>query len=99
MKKREVVWTRKAQTALDQLYAYWHDQTSPQRAWSIRQEIVRTAKGLSQQAEIYQIDEYYPSNAGDVRRFFKANYRVVYQIKENQVVILNIYHTHQSPEG
>ena len=34
MKQREIVWTRKAQMALDQLYAYWHDQTSPQRAWT-----------------------------------------------------------------
>ena len=99
MKEREVVWTRKAQVALDHLYAYWHDQASPKRAWNIRQEIVRTAKNLSQQAEIYQVDEYYPDNPGDIRRFFKSNYRVVYQVRESQVVILNIYHVRQDPEG
>ena len=54
--KREVVWTRKAQLALDRLYAYLHDETSSKQAWSIRQEIVRTAKSLSQQAEIYQYE-------------------------------------------
>ena len=97
--KREVVWTRKAQLALDRLYAYLHDETSSKRAWSIRQEIVHTAKSLSGQAEIYQLDEYYPNNPGNIRRFFRANYRVVYQVRESQVAILNIYHTSQAPEG
>ena len=96
--KREVVWTRKAQLALDRLYAYLHDETSPKQAWSIRQEIVRTAKSLSQQAEIYQLDEYYPGNPGNIRRFFRASYRVVYQVRDSQVVILNLYHTSQNPE-
>ena len=59
---REVVWTRKAQQALDRLYAYLHDETSPKRAWSVRQDIVRTTKSLSKRAEIYQLDEYYPDN-------------------------------------
>ena len=97
MKSREVVWTRKAQLALDGHYAYLYD-ASPQRAWKIRQEIVQTAKSLSQQAEIYQVDEYYSDDQGDIRRFFRWNYRVVYQIRESQVVILNIYHTSQKPQ-
>ena len=97
--KRDVVWTRKAQQALDRLYAYWHDETSPKQAWKIRQQIVSTAKSLSEQAEIYQLDEYYPHNPGNIRRFFRVNYRIVYQVRESQVVILNIYHTSQGPEG
>lgn len=96
--RREVVWTRKAQLALDRLYAYLHDETSPKRAWKIRQEIVGTANNLSQQAEIYQLDEYYPNNPGNIRRFFRASYRVVYQVRDSQVVILNLYHTSQDPE-
>ena len=95
--KREVVWTRKAQQALDRLYTYLHDETSPKRAWDIRQEIVGTAQRLSKQAEIYQLDEYYPNNPGNIRRFFRVNYRIVYQVRESQVVILNIYHTRQNP--
>ncbi|MDF9795616.1 plasmid stabilization system protein ParE [Catalinimonas alkaloidigena] len=69
MSKREVVWTRKAQFALDCHYAYLHD-ISPQQAWKVRQEIIRSAKSLSTQAEIYQLDEYYPENLGNIRRFF-----------------------------
>lgn len=97
--KREVVWTHKAQQALDRLYTYLYDETSPQQAWKIRQQIVNTAKSLSRQAEIYQLDEYYLDNPGNIRRFFRVNYRVVYQVRESQVVVLNIYHTSQNPEG
>lgn len=96
--KREVVWTYKAQLALDRLYAYLHDETSPQQAWKTRQQIVTTARSLSKQAEIYQLDEYYPDNPGNIRRFFRANYRIVYQVRDQQVVILNVYHTRQAPE-
>ncbi|MEK6479322.1 type II toxin-antitoxin system RelE/ParE family toxin [Catalinimonas sp. 4WD22] len=97
MNKREVVWTLKAQFALDRHYAYLHD-ISPQQAWKVRQEIIRITKSLSEQAEIYQLDEYYPENPGNIRRFFRWSYRIVYQVREQQVVILNIYHTSQAPE-
>ena len=62
---KEVVWTRKAQQALDRIYAYLHDETSPKQAWKIRQQIVDAAKSLSKQSEIYQLDEHYPDNPGN----------------------------------
>ena len=94
--RKKVVWTKKASTSLDHYCGVIADE-SPSSAKKVRREIVLTAKSLSKNPELYQLDEYYPDNPGDIRRFFRWNYRVVYQVREEEVLILNIYHTSRQP--
>lgn len=94
---RKVEWTRMASASLD----YYCDriaEDSLSGAKKVRKEIVLTAKTLSKNPELYQLDEYYPDNRGDIRRFFRWGYRVVYQVRKDKVVILNIYHTSRHPD-
>ena len=94
---RRVEWTKRANVSLD-IYCDQIVEESPSSAKKVRREIVLTAKTLSKNATLYQLDEYYPDNRGDIRRFFRWDYRVVYQVREEKVVILNVYHTSRHPD-
>jgi plasmid stabilization system protein ParE len=44
--------------------------------------------------EMYQLDEDFADSLFlNIRRFFRWNYRVVYQVCEKEIVILNVFHT------
>jgi|GEM_PF-787461 len=93
---KKVEWTRKAKASLD-YYCSKIAENSPSSASKVKKEIVQTSKKLAQNPYLYQIDEYYPDNTGDIRRFFRWSYRVVYQVQKNRVVVLEVYHTSTNP--
>jgi len=93
---KKVEWTIKAKTSLDQYCAIIEEYSSV-NAKKVRREIVLASKGLSKNPYLYQIDEYYPDNPGNIRRFFKWSYKIVYQVKEAKVTILEVYHTSRNP--
>ena len=92
----KVVWSKEAKISLDK-YCDFIAEESVKASKKVRKEIILAAKSLSENHNLYQIDEYYSNNKGDIRRFFHWQYRVVYQVQENRVLIINIYHTKKSP--
>jgi plasmid stabilization system protein ParE len=66
---------------------------SPTAAKRVKREIVLTAGKLSTHPEIFQVDEIMGDPDLNIRRFFRWNYRVIYQVLEKEVVILNVFHT------
>ncbi|MCV9388499.1 type II toxin-antitoxin system RelE/ParE family toxin [Reichenbachiella ulvae] len=93
---KTVEWTIRAKKSLD-YYCSLISEDSPQNARKVRQEIIKATKQLSSNPYMYQIDEYYPDNSGNIRRFFRWSYRVVYHIQTHKVVILEVYHTSRKP--
>ncbi|MDP4680139.1 MAG: type II toxin-antitoxin system RelE/ParE family toxin [Cyclobacteriaceae bacterium] len=93
---KKIEWTTRAKASLD-YYCSIIAKDSPTNAQKVRKEIVLTSKKLLMNPYLYQVDEYYPNNTGNIRRFFKWSYRIVYQIQEEKVVVLNVYHTRTSP--
>ena len=94
---KRVVWSDKAIDSLKLHYEHIKED-SPSAAKKVRSEILRAAKELSAFPEQYQIDEYYSDNSGNIRRFFRWSYRVVYEVNEKTIDILNVLHTSQEPE-
>ena len=92
IKKRKLVWTANAESALEHIYEYIKED-SLKNARKVKDEIQKTARKLLKNPAMYQVDEYYPNNPGNLRRFFNWSYRTVYEIREEVIVILNIYHT------
>ena len=95
-KKYKVVWTAKAAQTVEVICKLIGEE-SVQASKKVKSEIFKASKSLSTYPEKYQLDEYYPQNPGTIRRFFRWSYRVVYEVFEDEVVILNIYNTSQSP--
>ncbi len=66
---------------------------------SVRREIIRSTKELVINPDKHQLDEYYPSNPGNIRRFFRWSYRIIFQVHEDHIAILNVIHTSQEPNN
>jgi len=91
LRRKSVVWTEKASESLDSFCEYI-SRDSPSAARRVKKEIILTAKQLAVNPEMYQLDEFL-SDHGDIRRFFRWSYRVVYQVLDKEVVILDVFHT------
>jgi len=93
---KKVEWTERANNSLN-YYCEKIAEDSVSNSKKVRKEIILTSKKLSKNPELFQIDEYYPDNPGNIRRYYKWSYRVVYQVKDEKVIILNVYHTSTDP--
>lgn len=96
--RKKVEWTLIAKKSLE-FYCNRIAEDSLSNAKKVRKEIILTSKKLSKNSEIFQIDEYYSDNPGNIRRFIKWNYRIVYRVTEDKVTILNIYHSKVDPKS
>jgi len=94
---KNVEWSLRAKASLDH-YCSIIAEDSPISAMKVRREIVLSSKELSTNPYLYQVDEYYKDNPGNIRRYFRWSYRVVYQVLEDKIVVLEIYHTSSTPE-
>ncbi|WP_422356821.1 type II toxin-antitoxin system RelE/ParE family toxin [Roseivirga pacifica] len=95
-KLRKVIWSERALYALKS----HHDRIaldSKSAAKKVTNQILKAASEIPPYAEKYQIDEYYPSNPGNIRRLFRWSFRIVYQINDDTIDILNVVHTSQEP--
>ena len=96
VKKKKVIWSDRAKESLKEHYDHIKQDSVP-AAKKVNAEIINASKELSPYPEKYQLDEYYPNNPGNIRRLFRWSYRIVYQINEKTIDILNVLHTSQEP--
>ncbi|MEQ8880476.1 MAG: type II toxin-antitoxin system RelE/ParE family toxin [Cyclobacteriaceae bacterium] len=96
MKKKKVIWSERAKKSLREHYDHIKQDSVPV-ANMVKSEIINASKGLNIHPEKYQLDEYYPNNPGNIRRCFRWSYRIVYQVNEKTIDVLNVLHTSQEP--
>lgn len=96
MKRKTVLWTERASQSLD-FFCGYIEKDSPVAARRVKKEIILTAKQLAVNPEMYQLDEVFAEKR-NIRRFFRWSYKVVYQVYETEVVILDVFHTSASSE-
>lgn len=70
---------------------------SPKAALKVKNDILKTAGNLSKNPEIHSPDRFKKENDGSFRAFEKYRYRVSYQVKDTQVLILRVRHTKREP--
>ena len=92
MKRRSVVWTEKASASLD-FFCEYIRKDSPSATKRVKREIILTVKQLAINPEVYQFDEIFADPDKNIRRFFRWSYKVVYQVNEKDIVILDVFHT------
>ena len=92
----KVIWSNTAINSLQEQYEYIK-LSSPSADEKVKNEIIRAAEELRMFPNKYQFDEYYPNEEKNVRRFFRWRYRIVYQVDNDLIVILNVIHASQEP--
>ena len=95
--KRKIIWDKKAINYLNKSISYIRKE-SVQSADRIKFEILQKIRDLPQNPEIHPADKYKQNNDGDYRYFELYHYRISYQIKEQEIVIIRVRHTSQASE-
>ena len=96
--KRKIKWTKRAKSELDH-YSYQMSESSLSRSKTLKNKVLKSLKDVAIYPFMYQIEDRYINNKGDVRRFFCWDYRIIYQVKEKQIIVLKIVSTHSTPDN
>ena len=95
-KKRKIVWDNSAKAYLKQSLQYIKND-SPQNADTIRNDIRALVKEIPSHPSRYPADKFRINNNGSYRALTIYNFRISYFIGENEIRIVRIRHTKQSP--
>ncbi len=93
MKKLKVIWSNPAKTDLKEIYNFYKDKKlSPQTANNIRKDILQASAAIifSRQNQRDEINPNY-------RRIIVRNYKLIYKIQKENILILRIFDTRQDP--
>lgn len=90
-KKLKIKWTEKSLSALQNIYNFYAEK-SAEAANRVIDDIIETAEAITF-PEQYQQDEVLPQ----FRRMIVRHYKILYQIDDNIVYIMNVFDTRQNP--
>lgn len=90
------VWSKRAKKDLQKAYLYIL-LDSLQNAEMIRDDIIDLTIDLPKHPEKYPLDKFKTDNDGTWRAFEIYHYRISYRIIPNQISIVRLRHTSQSP--
>jgi plasmid stabilization system protein ParE len=96
-KNFKVVWDDEAKASLRRIYNYMKNRESIEQAKKVRNEIMDLVKSLGFMPTKFTKEEYLKDEGGDIR--FKSiwSYKLVYEITEEYVVLLDVFHTSRDP--
>lgn len=87
--RRRVTWTEEARSSLDEALSYVV-QESPQGARLILEQALEAAAGLATMSERGRIVP--EQDDANVREVFVGRYRLLYEVKPTEVLILTFLH-------
>jgi plasmid stabilization system protein ParE len=89
-------WDRLAKDNLDRIYAYIAED-SVMAARKVKKELVRLAHSLNDFPEKFSVEEYLANQSENFRSVSKWSYKIIYEVTEEYIVILDVFHTSQHP--
>lgn len=95
-KKFPIRWDRLAKYSLDEIYNYI-GKDSLQNARKVKKGLVKLAGSLSDFPEKYSKEEFLADEPENYRSVNKWNYKIIYEVTEEAIIIVDIFHTRQSP--
>jgi len=91
----KVVWSKQARNSLAQIYDYIYED-SPQNAVMVFDTLFDLGNSLADARFDYSKDLII--NEERFKFIPKWSYKIIYERKENEVVILEIFNTNQNPD-
>lgn len=98
MKGRKITWTKHALRQFNVAIDYIRE-SSPQNADKVKEKILDKINGLTDDTVVHRRDAYKKDNDGSFLYFEIAKYRIVYQVKMNEIFIMRISHTSMEPKS
>ncbi len=97
MSKLRIKWSLYAKQSLYLIIEYIK-LDSPANAKMVKKALILLAGTLNEFPEKFPKDPYISKNKGNFRFVSKWNYKIVYEIIKEEIIIIDIFHTAQSPD-
>lgn len=94
--KLPVRWSPKAKQRLDGIYDYIAED-SVSAAKHVKMTLSQLAKSLGNFPEKYSKEVYLTDESGNYRSVSKWRYKIIYEVTDKHVIIINIFNTSQHP--
>lgn len=91
-----VIWDNEAKASLQTIIAYIR-QDSPAAAQKVKRALLQLAASLQQMPDRFSAEPYLAGKSGNYRSVSKWHYKIIYRITEEEVHILDTFHTSKNP--
>lgn len=93
----EVVWSEFSQIALKNIFDYYKKNASKSVAVKIKNQILNSTKHLTKNPEVGQTEILLKELNENHRYIVTGNYKVIYKITENHILITDVFDVRQNP--
>jgi plasmid stabilization system protein ParE len=93
----KIIWTDFAIANLKDIFDYYLENANEKVAHKIRKRILNSTNQLKINPEIGQIEINLESLKKNHRYLVSDNYKIIYRVFENQVIINDVFDTRQNP--
>lgn len=91
-----VRWDRLAKNNLDIIFEYIAVD-SIAAARRVKKELVKLAHSLNDFPEKFSVEEFLSNEPENYRSITKWNYKIIYEVTEDYIIIIDVFHTSQHP--
>ncbi len=92
----QIAWSLHAKNSLDKIYEYIKEE-SPQNAQKVKRKIIELVSSLIVFPEKYVREQFLDQQKGDFRFAVIWSYKIIYEITDDIIIILDIFHAAQNP--
>jgi plasmid stabilization system protein ParE len=96
MKRLPIRWDKLAKRNLDDIYNYIA-KDSLLAAKKVKKELIKLAHSLNDFPEKFSIEEFLTDEPENYRSVSKWSYKIIYEITEDCIIIVDLFHTSQHP--
>ena len=98
-KKLKVIWDDEAKYSLRSIYHYIKKRESVEVARKVRNKIASSARTLNDFAEKLEEEPVLRSEPGNYRYKVIWSYKIIYEVTEGAIYIVDIFHTSRDPSN
>lgn len=96
VRKLPIRWDKLAKQNLDNIYDYIA-KDSIIAARKVKKELVRLASSLNDFPEKFSSEEYLANEPENYRSVSKWSYKIIYEVTQECIIIVDVFHTSQFP--
>lgn len=96
-KKLPIRWDRLAKENLDQIFDFIAED-SMTAARKVKKELIKLAHSLNDFPGKFSAEPYLEDEPENYRSVSKWSYKIIYEVTEEHIIIIDVFHTSQHPK-
>ncbi len=98
-KRLKIIWDDESKRSLKSIFEYIKNRESIRAATKVRSEIIKQTKTLNRLPEKFEKEPILKNEDGNFRYKLVWNYKIIYEIAQDSIYILDVFHTSRDPSN